>query len=97
MSIPTALVAQPGFWLYFGVSRTLNVTYVRPISVGTTILIDYKAVYIGKQVASLRGVMLRKIDEEVLATYELGKMNTEALLSKLSVASNGGAVNVDLC
>jgi uncharacterized protein (TIGR00369 family) len=42
-------ISKPGFWQYVGVSRTLNVTYLRPIPVGETVIIECDVVAIGKR------------------------------------------------
>lgn len=42
-----ALIARPGFWALGGASRTLNVTYLRVVSVGETV--EYEMVHIGKR------------------------------------------------
>lgn len=44
-----APIAKQGYWAFMGVSRTLNVTYLRPIPVGETILIDSEVVHAGKR------------------------------------------------
>ncbi|KFY18582.1 hypothetical protein V493_08498 [Pseudogymnoascus sp. VKM F-4281 (FW-2241)] len=47
----TALVpiSKPDFWSFVGVSRTLNVTYLRPVPVGETVIIECDVVAIGKR------------------------------------------------
>lgn len=42
-------VARPDFWTFAGVSRTLNVTYLRPIPVGETVIIECEVIAIGKR------------------------------------------------
>lgn len=34
------IVAKPGFWMFLGVSRSLNVTYVRPAPADEPVLIE---------------------------------------------------------
>jgi acyl-coenzyme A thioesterase 13 len=47
----TALIpiSKPGFWMFLGVSRTLNVTYIRPIPIGEVVLIENEVVHAGKR------------------------------------------------
>jgi uncharacterized protein (TIGR00369 family) len=71
------LANKPGFWQYLGVSRTLNVTYLRPIPDGQEILIENEIVQIGKRMCTLRGVMKRKEDGVVMAVCEHGKFNND--------------------
>lgn len=42
-------ISRPGFWVSSGVSRTLNVTYLRPITQGTTVIIETEVVHAGKR------------------------------------------------
>ncbi|KAF4342215.1 hypothetical protein FBEOM_3857 [Fusarium beomiforme] len=69
-TLPLALVNKPGFWQHMGVSRTLNVTYMRPVPVGTEILIECSITQVGKKLASLHGTMRRKSDNLLLATAD---------------------------
>lgn len=71
------LINKPGFWYYLGVSRTLNVTYLRPIPCGSKILIECEIVNIGKKLCMLKGIMRRQEDNAVLATCEHGKFNID--------------------
>ncbi|KAF5694593.1 hypothetical protein FDENT_1027 [Fusarium denticulatum] len=72
-TLPLALVNKPGFWQHMGVSRTLNVTYMRPVPVGTEVLIECSITQVGKKLASLHGSMRRRSDNLLLATAEHGK------------------------
>lgn len=76
-SIPLCLINKPGFWNYMGVSRTLNVSYLRPIPIGEKILVECEIMSVGKTLCTIRGVMRRQSDGAVLATCEHGKFNTD--------------------
>ncbi|KAH8592937.1 HotDog domain-containing protein [Bisporella sp. PMI_857] len=78
-----APIARPGFWAYAGVSRTLAVTYLRPIPLGEEILIESTVVHAGKRLASIKGVMKRKSDGAVMATCEHGKVSIDPEVSKI--------------
>lgn len=53
-TIALALIARPGYWEYAGVSRNLNVTYLRPAPLGMKVRIVAEVVQAGKTVCSLR-------------------------------------------
>jgi acyl-coenzyme A thioesterase 13 len=50
-------VAKPGYWDMLGVSRTLTVTFLRPIPLGTKVFVDCEVVAVGKNLANLKGTM----------------------------------------
>jgi acyl-coenzyme A thioesterase 13 len=76
-TLPLALVARPGFWLYLGVSRSLNVTYLRPVACGEPVLVECEIVQVGQRLCTLRGVLRRRRDCMVMALCEHGKFNTD--------------------
>lgn len=76
-SMPVCLINSPDFWWYLGVSRTLSVTYLKPIPVGEKILIECEIMSIGKTLSTIRGVMRRQSDGVALATCEHGKFNSD--------------------
>ncbi|KAI0198810.1 HotDog domain-containing protein [Astrocystis sublimbata] len=85
-TFPLLMIARPGFWQHSGVSRTLNVTYLRPVPVGTTVDIECEIVHAGKRLASLRGVMRVAGGEgkgAALAICEHEKVNTDPPVEKL--------------
>lgn len=80
-SIPLLLVAQPGFWAFLGVTRTLNCTYLRPIPGGSTIDIYCELLSVGKRMSAIKGEM-RAVGADgklgaLLAICEHGKVNTD--------------------
>ncbi|TVY53227.1 Acyl-coenzyme A thioesterase 13 [Lachnellula cervina] len=78
-----APIAKEGFWAYAGVTRTLSVTYLRPIPEGETVLIEAEVVHAGKRLCALSGVMKRESDGAVLTTCEHGKASIDPEVSKL--------------
>jgi len=40
--------------MFKGVSRTLNITYLRPVSKGEVVLIESEVVHIGKRLCKIR-------------------------------------------
>lgn len=77
-TLSLAMVNRPGFWSFMGVSRTLNVTYMRPVPVGEEVLLQCEIVQIGKKLATLRGTMKRRSDGLLLAVCEHGKVNIDS-------------------
>lgn len=45
-------VSREGFWNFVGVSRTLNVTYLRPMPTGTIVLIECEVIHAGKKLCT---------------------------------------------
>ncbi|RFU28278.1 hypothetical protein B7463_g8053, partial [Scytalidium lignicola] len=79
-----APIAREGFWALVGVTRTLNVTYLRPVALGEEVVIECDVVHAGRRLCTLKGVMKRKSDGAVLAICEHGKVNTDpAVNSKI--------------
>jgi acyl-coenzyme A thioesterase PaaI-like protein len=72
-----APIAKPGFWAFAGVTRTLSVTYLRPIPVGEEILIESEVVHAGKRLCTIKGTMRRKRDGAIMATCEHGKVSID--------------------
>jgi acyl-coenzyme A thioesterase 13 len=47
-------VARPGFWEFMGgVTRTLNISYLKAVPVGTTVRLSSKVESVGKQMAMI--------------------------------------------
>lgn len=63
-----------------GVSRALNVTYLRPAPEGEKVLIVCDVVAAGRQMASTKASMVRERDGVVLSTCLHEKVNTDAML-----------------
>lgn len=61
------------FWLNGGVSRTLNVTYLRPAAEGTLLELETEVVAAGKSLLMLRGVLKRAEDGVPISTCEHNK------------------------
>jgi acyl-coenzyme A thioesterase 13 len=60
-------IARPGYWDGLGVSRTLMVTFLRPLPLGTRVFLDCEVVAAGKGLAHLQGTM-RTADGKVCIT-----------------------------
>ncbi|RPA91793.1 Thioesterase/thiol ester dehydrase-isomerase [Choiromyces venosus 120613-1] len=68
-------VAREGFWDYAGVTRSLNISYLRPAPTGTVLLIRSEVVHAGRKLATIKGVISRKDDGKVCYTAEHLKVN----------------------
>ena len=73
-----AVVRREGWWEGCGVSRTLNVGYIKGVGVGETVVVRGEVVGLGGRLAHLRGEMRRGEGGEVLATCEHGKVNVDS-------------------
>jgi acyl-coenzyme A thioesterase 13 len=82
MCTTTALgpLARPGYWDFLGgVTRSLNVSYLRAVPVGVTVVIRAWVVAVGKRMAMIRGEMVSLAEggdggEQVYCTAEHHKV-----------------------
>jgi acyl-coenzyme A thioesterase 13 len=64
-------------WMFGGVSRTLNVSYLRPAMVDEELLLECEALAMGKQLASVRGSLKRRSDRTLIAICEHGMVKSD--------------------
>ncbi|RAO70120.1 uncharacterized protein BHQ10_006132 [Talaromyces amestolkiae] len=76
-SIPVMAVGTPGVFQYGGVSRNLNVTYLRPVPVHSEIRVVCEVTQIGKRLALLRAEIRRVEDDALCVLSEHQKANTD--------------------
>ncbi|ORY17619.1 thioesterase family protein-like protein [Clohesyomyces aquaticus] len=82
MATTTALcpVAKPGFWEFMGgVTRSLNISYLKAVPIGTSVRLSSKVVSVGKQMAMIRGEMTSLDGKIVFSTVEHHKVNAPVL------------------
>ncbi|KAF3924709.1 hypothetical protein AA313_de0207549 [Arthrobotrys entomopaga] len=75
-SMVLALVQKEGFWELWGVSRTLNCTYLKAAPAGIDVTIECEIVSLGKRMTHMRGVMKNE-KGDILITCEHGKVNVD--------------------
>lgn len=70
-------VAKPGVFQYGGVSRNLDVRYLRPLPIGTEIRVVCEVTQVGRRL-SLVKAEIRRVDDDVLCVVsEHDKANTD--------------------
>ncbi|KAF2730329.1 thioesterase family protein-like protein [Polyplosphaeria fusca] len=82
MATTTALcpLARPGFWEFMGgVTRTLSISYLRAVPIGTTVLLSSRVVSTGKTMAMIRGTMTSLDKKITYCTVEHHKVNAPVL------------------
>lgn len=73
-------VAKPGYWEFMGgVTRSLNVSYLKAVPINITVLIRSKVVSVGKQMAMIQGTMTSLDGKVTYCTVEHHKVNTPVL------------------
>jgi uncharacterized protein (TIGR00369 family) len=72
-SIALQAIGTRDFWLNAGVSRSLNVTYLRPAPEGILVECDVEVMHAGKSLSLLRGIMRRQDDGKLISTCEHDK------------------------
>jgi acyl-coenzyme A thioesterase 13 len=76
-TMSAAPLARKDFWVFGGVSRTLAVTYLRPVRMGVTVEIHCEVLQMGRRLATLRGEMRDKGTGAVLCVCEHNKVALE--------------------
>lgn len=82
MFTTTALapIARPGFWDFMGgITRNLNISYLRGIPAGSTVMFKSRVVQYGKTAALIYGEALTEDGKKVYATAEHHKINVPML------------------
>jgi len=72
-SIAMQAISKPDSWLNGGVTRTINVTCLRPAPEGEDILLECEIIQMGKSLALLHGIMKREKDGVLISTCEHNK------------------------
>jgi acyl-coenzyme A thioesterase 13 len=72
-SIALMGIGKPGFWINGGVSRTLNVTYLRPAPEGTDLLMECEVVHMARSLALLKGRLMREDNGAIISVCEHDK------------------------
>ncbi|EKG15941.1 Thioesterase superfamily [Macrophomina phaseolina MS6] len=68
-------LSRPNFWFFMGgVTRALNISYLRAVPIGTTVLLTSRVVQAGKTMALIRGEMTSPDRKIVYATAEHHKV-----------------------
>ncbi|CAI9635427.1 hypothetical protein GT037_010448 [Alternaria burnsii] len=88
MSTTTALcpLARPGFWEFMGgVTRSLNMSYLKAVPINTRVRLNSRVVSVGKQMAMIRGDMTSLDGKTTYCTVEHHKVNAPVVKEHLDV------------
>lgn len=70
-------VSRPGIFQYGGVSRNLNVTYLRPVPLDTEIRVICEVVHVGRRLSLLKAEIRRVDNDELCVIADHQKANTD--------------------
>ncbi|KAH8691348.1 putative thioesterase family protein [Talaromyces proteolyticus] len=70
-------VSKPGMFQYGGVSRNLNVTYLRPLPLNTDMRLICEVVQMGRRLALLKAEIRRVDDDALCVVADHQKANTD--------------------
>lgn len=68
-----APLAKEDFWVFGGVSRTLSITFLRPVRPGMDLLIECEVLQQGQRLATIKGVMKDRASGKTLSVAEHNK------------------------
>lgn len=72
-TMAAAPAAVKGFWEFGGVSRTLGVTFLSPVLMGSVMEVECKLLSVGKRLSVIQCVMRDKKSRKLLTLAEHGK------------------------
>ena len=79
-------IARPGYWDFMGgISRNINMTYLRGLPTNSTVLFRSQVVQHGKTAALIRGEVLSEDGKKIYATAEHHKINVPMLAEHKAV------------
>lgn len=84
-TMTAAPLARRDFWWFGGVSRTLLITYLRPVRKGMELLIECEVLQQGKRLSTIRGQMREKTTGVLLSVAEHNKASIDFVESKPSL------------
>lgn len=70
-TLPLCHVSDPA-WAYLGVSRTLSLTFLRPVPSGQTVRIECEVLGVGRKLATVRATVRSEKDGGVMIVAEHG-------------------------
>jgi acyl-coenzyme A thioesterase 13 len=70
-------VSRPGAFQYGGVSRNLNVTYLRPVPLDAEIRVICEVVQVGRRLALLKAEIRRVDNDDLCVIADHQKANTD--------------------
>jgi len=69
-------LATPGYWEFMGgVTRTLNISYLKAVPIGTTVRLSSEVIQVGRTMAMIQGKMTSLDNKIIYATVEHHKVN----------------------
>ncbi|KAG8162695.1 hypothetical protein KVR01_007173 [Diaporthe batatas] len=69
-------VARPGFWSFLGgVTRTLNISYLKAVPIGTTVIVHAYVYQVGRQTAYIKGWMTSEDGKTIYAVCDHHKIH----------------------
>ncbi|CAA9958009.1 hypothetical protein CFE70_001562 [Pyrenophora teres f. teres 0-1] len=79
-------LARPGSWEFMaGVSRSLNISYLKAVPIGIKVRLNSRVMSVGKQMAMVRGEMTSLDGKTTYCTVEHHKVNAQVLPHHQSV------------
>ncbi|CAI6333250.1 unnamed protein product [Periconia digitata] len=73
-------IARPNYWQFMGgVTRSLNISYLKAVPIGVKVRLRSHVVSVGKQMAMIRGEMTSLDGKVTYCTAEHHKVNTQVL------------------